>query len=629
LEAVDRFQANVPVAVPVGGPARRFLTQASYEEAVCWIGECLADALHYAHERKLNHMDLKPSNVLLAGDGQPMILDFHLAREPIETGGPAPEWLGGTPGYMAPEHEAALAAVRAGWPIPAAVGGRADIYALGVLLHEALSGKAPEPLHPTLRRLEHCNPAVTTGLADIVAKCLAAEPQERYPDAATLAADLRRQRLHLPLRGIANRSLSERWQKWRRRRPHALPLLTMLGVIVLTAVLIGVVALTNISQHQREAQQALTEGQQHFDEGRYAEAAQSLRRGLAAARNLPVHGELKQRLNQRYHLARRAQLAQELHALADRMRFCYGAEMRSAAEMQHLAARCQTIWDSRGRLTDRSDAPLETHLEERLATDLLDLAVLWADLRVRSAPTTDAQCARQESLRVLAEAESMFGSSPVLCRQRQAYGEALGQTPNDDIDQCGRSNSEPRTAWEYYAVGRFQLGAGELELATQAFDRAIDLKPQEFWPHFYQGICSYRRGDYEAAANAFQVCVALAPKSAECFYNRALAHAASGQTTFALRDYDKALALDPRLAPAALNRGILHYREGRLEQARTDLDRAMQLGAEPAVCHYNLALILFAQTDLAAARGHQRWLLEHAPSHPLSQELNEHLVNSP
>src|SRR5206468_748583 len=91
---------------------RKFLARASYVEAICWIGIGLADALQYAHERGLVHLDLKPANVLLAADGQPMILDFHLAHEPIRADGPPPRWLGGTPGYMSPEQQQALVAVR-------------------------------------------------------------------------------------------------------------------------------------------------------------------------------------------------------------------------------------------------------------------------------------------------------------------------------------------------------------------------------------------------------------------------------------------------------------------------------------------------------------------------------------
>jgi serine/threonine protein kinase/Flp pilus assembly protein TadD len=224
LEALDRAQKDLPIALPVRGPFRQYLAQASYVSALCWIGACLAESLQYAHDRGLVHMDLKPSNVLLAGDGQPMLLDFHLAREPIRAGGPAPEWLGGTPESMSPEQRAAMAAVPDGRAVAAGVDGRTDIYALGLLLYEALGGRGPtaaaaDGSTASRPRLERCNSRVSVGLADILHKCLAHEPGNRYPDAAAVALDLRRHLGDLPLRGVANRSLVERWRKWRRRLP--------------------------------------------------------------------------------------------------------------------------------------------------------------------------------------------------------------------------------------------------------------------------------------------------------------------------------------------------------------------------------------------------------------------------
>jgi serine/threonine protein kinase/Flp pilus assembly protein TadD len=219
LDALDAASAGAPVRLPGRGGYRPAMAAASYVEAVCLVAVCLADGLHHAHERGLVHLDLKPSNVLLAADAQPLLLDFHLAVHPLRAGQSPPEWFGGTPGYMSPEQEAACAAARQGGAVAADVDGRSDVYALGRLLYVALAGRETVPgLMPRLCRV---NPRVSTGLSDLVHRCLAERPGDRYADAAALAADLRRHLADLPLRGVPNRDLRERWRKWRRRRPSA------------------------------------------------------------------------------------------------------------------------------------------------------------------------------------------------------------------------------------------------------------------------------------------------------------------------------------------------------------------------------------------------------------------------
>ncbi len=238
LACVRSGTGTAPAASPAGSPAADYLARVSYEHALCAIGERLAQGLEYAHERGILHLDVKPSNILLAADGQPMLLDFHLAREPVPAGGAAPDWLGGTPRYMAPEQKAALAAVREGRPVPAAVDGRADVYSLGLVLYEALAGGLPDPVPSPLPSLRRFNRQFSPGLAAVVGKCLASEPAARYQRAGLLAADLLRHLADRPLVGVPNRNLLERWRKWRRRRPHAL---LAAGSLLLIVVALGAV----------------------------------------------------------------------------------------------------------------------------------------------------------------------------------------------------------------------------------------------------------------------------------------------------------------------------------------------------------------------------------------------------
>src|SRR6185369_7162974 len=110
VEILDRSANPAVVSLPAAGPARGFLAAESYERSIVWIGLCLAEALHHAHLRNLVHWDVKPANILLAADGMPLLLDFHLAQPPLEPGCAAEARIGGTHPFIAPEQVAAAVA---------------------------------------------------------------------------------------------------------------------------------------------------------------------------------------------------------------------------------------------------------------------------------------------------------------------------------------------------------------------------------------------------------------------------------------------------------------------------------------------------------------------------------------
>jgi eukaryotic-like serine/threonine-protein kinase len=603
--------ASLPAPASPRGPVRRFLAGASFARGVCWLGACLADALQYAHECGLVHLDLKPDNVLLAADGQPMLLDFHLARTPLGPGEPAHGRVGGTPGYMAPEQEEAVAAAWAGETVPAAVDRRADVYALGMLLYGALGGETPVPGSGVVRALKR-NPQVSTGLADVVARCLEADPGRRYPEAGLLAADLRLHLADRPLEGVRNRDLRERWRKWRRRRGRAgFPV--GLALAALLAAGAAGAGLAYRGQEVRQARAELAEGRRQLGEGRHAEAARSFARARARLRHLPGTGALADELGEGLRAAERGVRADELHELAERLRLLYGAEAPPSAGGKDLGERCRACWEGRGRLAGEGG-----EFDARARRDLLDLAVLWSALRVRQAPAGAAPAARREALRLLAEAEESFGPSPVLELERAAHARALG------VSAPRGAAGLPRTSWEHYAVGRSLLGAGRLGEARAELGRAVEGRPQDFWAQFYYGLCCYRAGKYAEALAGFHACVALAPDSAACLYNRALAFAALGRDERAVRDYDEVLRREPRWANAALNRGLLHYRAGRHEKALADFRRALASGP-PAPAQYALALAYRARGQTAEALACLREALRHEPGHKGAAELYRQL----
>jgi serine/threonine protein kinase len=681
LEVLDRNPGPAPPALPPRGAVRHFLERASYAQALCGIGACLADALQYAHERGLVHLDVKPSNVLVAADGQPMLLDFHLARPPIAANEPAPEWLGGTAGYMAPEQQAALRAVRAGQAVSEPVDARADIYGLGLVLYEALGGKIPLTASPP-PRLDRLNPQVSAGLADIVHKCIATQAADRYSTAAELAGDLRRHLTHHPLRGVSNR-LPERWRKWRRRRPNVFTILILATAVVIAAGAVTTYAFrqfggqladartslekgnhdraagnfdsaakhfqhglelargipfqsdlahelrdklqgTLLDQRRAEVRDSMQLAQQERDRGRFQKAFAALHRGRALAQALPEDADLPKELESQVRLTERMHLAGQLHDFVDRLRLLYDAASFPSDGLEKVEENCRTLWERRHLLIDKAAAALPASLERQLADDLRDLAILWLDVRAHGERQNDKAVA-ESALCVLAEAESLFGPSRVLFRERQRYAQVLGREEIANEAERRGKDHPPRTAWEHYALGRSFLRAGLLKEAAAELRQAVRVQPDGLWPNFYEGACAYRDGRYDDAVASFTACTALAPANARCFFNRAMAHTKLKRVERALADYDQALALEPAFAAAALNRGLLHFQAQRYPQALDDLLRARDNGAEPALVHYNLALVHRAQGDHPAAVDHLHRALRHDPKHQASRKLLEQL----
>ena len=221
--------------------------------------ESLAMAVHHAHTRQIVHRDLKPANILLTADGIPKVTDFGLAKSlGADIDLTRTDSIIGSPSYMAPEQ--AGGSVRR-------IGPATDVYSLGAILYELLTGRPPFRAATVLDTLEQVRsaappslsriqPGLPVDLDTIVLKCLEKDPARRYPSAAVLAAELRRFCAGEPIWarrvGIVGRAV-----KLARRRPLTAGL-TVLSAAS-TLLLIIVLAKSNVamSRQQLETNAAL------------------------------------------------------------------------------------------------------------------------------------------------------------------------------------------------------------------------------------------------------------------------------------------------------------------------------------------------------------------------------------
>ena len=493
------------------------------------------------------------------------------------------------------------------------------------MLREALAGPAAIQGEIAARSLRQLNPEVSVGLADIVEKCVAPEPADRYPDATALADDLRRHMRDLPLFGVPNRSMAERWRKWRRRRPAALSYGAALLTVVAAMAVVITLGFVFYRERVHALETAVDDGRKLRAQGRFPEAVHTLFRGLADSRAVPAVDHLRRSLAEQLKLARRGQKAAALHQLADLVRFRHGVDLPSAEEARTLIQSIIAIWNERDALLDPAPEIRDPASERAIRTDLLDLAIACVELRLGLAPPAEAALARRDALRLIDEADKACGPSSRLDRLRP-----LATATTADLDSFDDDANASFMAVDHYDLGRSYLRAGRFREAGVEFQRVLDERPNDFWPNFYQGICAYRLGQFDDSQAAFRTCIALAPRAAECYYNRALAAAAMGRLDQAARDYGRALELDPALWSASLNRGILAYNNGRNADAIADFSQALRSAPDErssALINYNLALAYAADGDRGRALASARLALVHG--HDDARDLADRLGRGP
>jgi tetratricopeptide (TPR) repeat protein len=488
----------------------------------------LSEAVAYAHERGVIHRDLKPANVLLDKGGSPVVTDFGLAKEAERLDGPTRSGqLMGTPAYMPPEQARGEA-----------VDLRVDVYALGAILYEALTGRPPfeAPSLPLLLTklqdeeptpLTKLVPGIRPDLATICMACLEKEPEQRYSSATALAEDLVRFLREEPILARPA-TLAQRGRKWFRRNRV---LAQSVGAVVFLAGLIGVVGTAGFVSRLRT---------------RTAEAAAGQRSAEKAATQLAA--KQQELLVQRDEAQRQRQsaLAAKQEALEQRDE----AEKQKKMALSHLQSSAQSM----ALLTDAVGGELSKIHDERVQgvrARLLDQ--LMSELsRIETLPgiTLESQNIRAK---IYLQRADLLRSQARLSDALRLYAKAVSAARKSVVrDEPGGVDYLQRALINRSMVLEMK---GEIAAATSASREALDIARSSLAkdpsPERRSVLVAVllrlsnnaeTKGRYDHAQERLNEAVKLGRSGEETEDRRVLAGAlmARGQLRATLHDYDMA-----------------------------------------------------------------------------------------
>ena len=225
----------------------------TFDQAATLVAE-LADALRHAHENGIIHRDVKPSNIIIDDDGQPHLMDFGLAkREAGEIAITLDGQVLGTPAYMSPEQARGEGSK---------VDGRTDVYSLGVILYEMITGELPfrgntrmllhQVLHDEPKAPTSLNDRIPPDLETICLQSMAKEPPRRYPTAGELADDLKCYLADQPIKGRPVDSFERTW-RWFRRNPSLASAVGLAAASLMAVALLSVLFAVNSNRRLIES----------------------------------------------------------------------------------------------------------------------------------------------------------------------------------------------------------------------------------------------------------------------------------------------------------------------------------------------------------------------------------------
>lgn len=504
--------------------------------------QVLAGAVHAAHLAGIVHRDLKPGNIFLDFDETPKIGDFSLSRKvdrdsQVLTNVPR----AGTPSYMAPEQAAGN-----GNAIDPAV----DIYSLGAVLYELLTGRPPfaaESSAETLQQVigeepvppSRLNSRVPRDLQTICLKCLQKDPVRRYPSAADLAGDLERfvrgEPIHARPVGVAERTV-----KWCRRQP-AMTLAIIVCVIALTGAIAGGLWIQQ-AEHARRTQEIVRRDSAR----RYIESSLPLLSQLVTSRRWSDAGGVLRTARTRLEDAQSRDLDVRLAAAAE--------ELEIAEELDRIRQSFPESDKAGYTFLPASDAYAEVFRRVGIGSDV---GVETAALRIRESPL------REDLLIALDHAAftERFNVDDSGLKRLLAVGRTAAPNPWQDrfrdpsawrdIPRLKRlvkeaSSAEPALpSYQIVMVGLLLSSLGDNQTTIEILREAQLREPSDFWVNLELGHALKRDRRNSDAVQFYRAAVALKPKHYVAWTEIGRALLASGNAEDAIPPLRKAIALRP------------------------------------------------------------------------------------
>jgi tetratricopeptide (TPR) repeat protein len=541
--------------------------------------ETLARAMQHAHEHGILHRDLKPSNVLLDGGSEasleqatPKISDFGLAKLLDATAGHTPAGgCVGTPAYMAPE-QAAGDGASAAWTT--------DVYSLGAILYELLTGRPPFQGNTIFDILEQARlqPPVSPSrfqsgiprdLEVICLKCLRKDPAQRYATALELADDLRRFQAGESIRARPPGAAEQVW-KWARRRPAV-------AALVGLCLAVGGGILAAIPGYYRLAEEAA-----------HRQADQSYREFFRASGSALYRGQ-----------------GLETLSLVPPFSTESGAAERQACTDAARAALALVGLDAESQTSPVLDPLLSAAQQAEITEGCYALLLLLAEaVSQQPLPGQTATDRYQQALRILDRALWLGPPTQAYCLRRAEYLMQLGDPLGASAERARAIRLPPSQPLDYFLLGYQAYLTGDRAKARSDLDQALNLRPDHFWARYYLALCHLQTGNWEAAKVCLTTCLGQQSELIWLFLLRGFAYQQSGNLAAAEADFDKAATLgltaDGRYC-LCINHGLLRWRQGRTEEALRDLDEAIVLAPSQYHAHLSLARIYQQQKGFAAS----------------------------